>query len=227
MRGGRRIVMLVRHPEPGRVKTRLAAAIGAEAACAVHDRCIRDVLAAVAASGITWEHHVEPPEKAAAFGRAYAPTNDCLGQVAGDLGRRLDAAFRSAFDRGAREVCAIGSDSPELTAVRLLEAFELLAGHDAVVGPATDGGYYLIGFRREAYRPEVFAGIGWGGPDVCRDTMALLAAAGVRPGCLPPLGDIDVIGDLRRIAATSSTPAAVHLRDWIVRNREVVSHGNP
>ena len=110
-------------------------------------------------------------------------------QPAGDLGVRLRQAFASAFRGGARRVVAFGADVPDLSPAILHQALAGLREHDVVLGPAADGGYYLIGMKRD--RPELFAGIDWGTERVCAQTRAAIGRLGLSVAELPTLSDVD------------------------------------
>ena len=116
-----------------------------------------------------------------------------VAQVAGDLEARLVAAFSAAFTDGFGMVAAIGSDCVELTAVHFAEAWQALETHDAALGPAVDGGYYLLALR--APHPELFRDIAWSTAAVCRQTLDRAEAAGLRVHLLPTLRDVDTAED--------------------------------
>ena len=117
-----------------------------------------------------------------------------LDQGEGDLGDRLIRAFQSAFDRGAKAVIAIGIDCPGVTADVLAQAYEQLINHDGVIGPANDGGYYLIGLSRPI--PELFNGIDWGTETVRASTLTIAKTLGIAMTQLAPLSDVDRPEDL-------------------------------
>ncbi len=121
-------------------------------------------------------------------GPRYLPQGD------GPLGVRMRAAFRAAFASGARRVVVVGSDLPELSTALLRRAFECLEAREAVVGPARDGGYYLLGLARPL--PGIFEGIAWSTPGVLAATLQRLRATGVEPALLEELADVDVAADL-------------------------------
>jgi uncharacterized protein len=106
----------------------------------------------------------------------------------------MQSAFEAAFAEGHRRVVIIGSDLPGLTATLLRAAFAHLHHHPAVLGPAKDGGYYLLGLREMI--SELFHGIPWSTGEVFDRTMAKLRALGITPALLPALGDVDVAADL-------------------------------
>src|SRR6185436_7170044 len=161
-----RLLVFARLPEPGKVKTRLAAAIGAERALAVYEAMLRDVVASIGAS--TPETEIEflwPPTPAAngaALRRAFAHHAVAM-QTGDDLSDRLAMAFSERFFfHRTEKIIAIGVDDPTLSRGLIDHAFALLDSCEWVIGPAADGGYYLIGCRAGAFDPEVFSGIEWG-----------------------------------------------------------------
>ncbi|HEU4561796.1 MAG TPA: TIGR04282 family arsenosugar biosynthesis glycosyltransferase [Longimicrobium sp.] len=191
------ILLFVRAPELGRVKTRLAAEIGARAALRVYRRLAEHAVAEARAVGddVALRIHFTPANAGEAVrtwlggeGAAYLPQADA------DLGGRMRAAFEAAFSEGHRRVVIIGSDLPGLTAELLRDAFAGLDHHPAVIGPAEDGGYYLLGLREMI--PELFHGIPWSTGEVFGRTMAKLRSLGITPARLPALGDVDVAADL-------------------------------
>jgi rSAM/selenodomain-associated transferase 1 len=111
-----------------------------------------------------------------------------------DLGQRLIQAIASAFEAGMQRVVTIGTDCPELDAACIQQAFEQLQQYDVVLGPATDGGYYLIGLRQ--FTPELFQQIAWSSEIVLQQTVKLAEALGLTIAFLDPLTDIDRPEDL-------------------------------
>ena len=109
-------------------------------------------------------------------------------------------AFEDAFGEGFASGILLGSDVPDLPLYVLKEAIDALQRSDAVIGPAQDGGYYLIGFRRDAFPPDVFDGLPWGTAIVLRDTTARLAAHGCRIHLLPEWQDVDTVEDLEALS---------------------------
>jgi hypothetical protein len=118
-----------------------------------------------------------------------------------DLSRRLERAFRERQRAGAERVVVIGSDSPLLSPRLLRRAFSALKRSPAVLGPARDGGFYLIGLSLAARKlGGTFDGIEWGGPKACRQMLSRLRAAGWRASLLPDLYDVDTQLELARLA---------------------------
>jgi len=191
------LLLFVRYPEAGRVKTRLIPALGADGAAALYERMAGEVAARVAKlrrPGLRRVALVEPPEQVAAVGEWLGEGFTAVAQADGDLGARLTAAFAAAFAGGARRVVAIGSDCLDLTPELIHEAFDALGRIDAVVGPALDGGYYLIGLGRAI--PATFTAIPWSSPDTLTVTLDRLQGAGASVHLLPQLRDLDTPGDL-------------------------------
>ncbi|HEX9781244.1 MAG TPA: TIGR04282 family arsenosugar biosynthesis glycosyltransferase [Opitutaceae bacterium] len=191
------IVLFAKAPQPGLAKTRLAAEVGEEEAMWLYRLLVERQLRAIPA-GWPMEIHYAPrnagPEMRAWLGghHAYVP------QSAGDLGERLQSAFAHSFAADARAVIAIGSDCPELNAGDFLQAEEVLQRKDAVVGPARDGGYYLIGLRRPA--PQLFADVPWSTAQVFATTISHLENAGLSYELLGVKDDIDDVASMRRVA---------------------------
>jgi uncharacterized protein len=190
------VVVMARHPEPGRVKTRLAAVVGAARACALHEAFVRDLAERLAATRypVCWAY--DPPSAPFA---ALVPGARCRAQRGGDLGARMQAAIAAELAGGASAVLVLGADTPHLPLAHLDEAARgLTAAADVVLGPAEDGGYYLIGVRAE--HPELFTDVSWGGPTVLETTRARAARLGLRTSLLAPVFDVDEARDLARLA---------------------------
>ncbi|HQU42760.1 MAG TPA: TIGR04282 family arsenosugar biosynthesis glycosyltransferase [Pirellulales bacterium] len=193
----RQFGIFAKYWQPGRVKTRLAGQIGAVAAAELHRACLDTLLRRFAHLGDRRVLAFTPPEARQAFadlaGRAWQAEPQCEG----DLGDRIEAHFATAFARGATRVVLIGSDSPTLPDALVVEAFERLKRADAVVGPSDDGGYYLIGLARPL--DGLFRGLAWSTPQVFRQTLERLDAAGSKREILAPWYDIDTPSDFERL----------------------------
>lgn len=178
-------MIFARWPQPGMVKTRLARAYGEQGAARIYRRLLDHTLAAVRDSGLPVELRVTGAS-CERFEEEFGPGISVHDQGPGDLGERLARVEPPAL--------VIGSDLPALSASLLREAAALLASHEAVIGPARDGGYWLIGLRKPS--PWLFTGMPWSTPAVHSETLARMEARGVTPGLLPELADIDEPGDL-------------------------------
>jgi rSAM/selenodomain-associated transferase 1 len=183
-------------PRPGAVKTRLAARIGAAAAAAVYRALAEEAARQTAPRGGEYERiFFHAPADAGPEMADWLPGESWRPQCDGDLGTRMAAAFGEAFGRGARRAAIVGTDVPELSAARIREALAALQDHELVVGPARDGGYYLIALSQPA--PDLFAGVPWSTPAVLQATLERAGSLGLRTRLLSPLRDVDTLEDLR------------------------------
>lgn len=197
------LIVFVRAPRPGQVKTRLARALGPTAACAAYRALVESLLRRLAGLPNVVLRFT-PDDARAEIAAWLAPGWRAAAQGAGDLGARLQTAFAAAFDAGARRVVVIGSDCPDVTEADVRQAWRALREHDVVVGPAHDGGYWLIGLR--APRPELFAGVAWSTSRVLEQTLALARARGLRVHRLRALRDVDTAGDWRAFLEREPNP---------------------
>lgn len=193
----RRAILFLKYPEPGRVKTRLAEALGQERAARLARRFAERTLAALDTLGMEADICFTPPEREADMRAWLGPRRFYSPQRGADLGERMEAAFIDAFARGAERVVLTGTDAPDRPAEILAEALERLDDHDAAIGPAMDGGYTLVAMRRESFTPESFRGMDWGTPGVLGQTLDALRRAGRSVWVLPPWPDIDDEAALR------------------------------
>jgi rSAM/selenodomain-associated transferase 1 len=180
--------LFAKWPTPGAVKTRLCPhdpAWGARVA----EAFLRDTMRRVAAVPARRVLVFAPAERAADFALLSGDHFALSPQSDGALGQRLAAFFRQQFDTGAHAVLALGADSPTLPVEYVERAFGELECVDVVLGPATDGGYYLIGCRAE--HPPLFEGVAWSSGLVLADTIAALSDPHWRLSVLPPWYDVD------------------------------------
>lgn len=188
---------MAKHPVPGRVKTRLAAALGDVRACNLYRAFILDLAERLALlrCRVTWAYW--PP--AAPFADL-VPGARCRPQEGEDLGARMAAAVAGELAEGGAPVLLIGADAPHVSLAALEEgATALVSGADLILGPAADGGYYLIGMR--AARRELFTAIPWSTADVLAVTRARARGLRLRTHVLEPGFDVDEVADLLRLRA--------------------------
>jgi rSAM/selenodomain-associated transferase 1 len=188
--------MFAKHWTPGRVKTRLAAAIGERQAAEVHRLFVQTLQNRFGGEADLRILAFDPPHGAADFRHAAGRAWELLPQGGGDLGERMAGFFAAGLVR-AEQVVLIGSDSPDLPASYVAEAFEALTTHDVVLGPAADGGYYLVGAAGQV--PPIFADIAWSTADVWSQTVQRLEQAHCRWHELPQWYDVDTADDLIRL----------------------------
>lgn len=215
-RQGDALVLFARAPVPGRVKTRLARDIGPEPAARLYRAMVEDLLAAHRGRPYRLVVAVDGPRRA--FG-GLLDGIDTVAQESGDLGERLARIFRRLL-REHRRVVVAGTDLPDLRPREVREALRLLRNHDVVLGPAADGGYYLVGLKEPV---DLFSGIPWSTPRVLGLTLRRVELLGLRSALLPEKVDVDTLKDLRIVAARlsrSRAPATWSLlraegRDWL------------
>lgn len=198
--GDQVLLLFTKRPEPGRAKTRLIPALGAERAADVHARLARhaaDVVRGVDAHGLRRVACVAPDAWCADAPSLLGPGLEVWPQGDGDLGARMSRAFDRAFDEGAARVVVVGSDCPDLQPELIEQAFAALRIHDACFGPAADGGYYLLGLARPL--PSVFEGVPWSDPATGRETLARLQSERAWVHRLVELRDVDSPADLDRL----------------------------
>lgn len=200
--GQRQVLVFVKDPVAGKVKTRLAREVGKEQAASIYRGLGRRVVDALRGGSYRLVVLFHPPEARKAVGRWLGEQGvEFRPQAAGDLGERLESAFAEAFRRGG-VVAAVASDTPGVDRGVLEAAFRALERADVVVGPSPDGGYYLIALRRPA--PELFRGIPWSSPYVLAVTRERILALGWKTELLPPLADVDTLEDWLRMGRPGS-----------------------
>jgi uncharacterized protein len=191
------LIIFTRYPTPGLAKTRLIPVLGTVGAATLHQQMAEHTLAQVRhlqkRCPITVEIQFTGSDRAqmAAWLGAdltYQPQCD------GDLGDRMQHACQTAFTVGADAVILIGTDCPDLEAALLATACQQLQTHDLVIGPASDGGYYLIGLQR--FMPELFRNMPWSTSTVLSNTLAIARQNHLATYLLPVLTDVDYPQDL-------------------------------
>lgn len=192
-----RVVIMARAPVAGAVKTRLIPALGAEGAALLARRMLAATVATAQRVGLgVPELCVSPNSRDEAWNGLLPDGVLVTDQVAGDLGKRLAAAAKRVIG-GGNSVLLIGTDCPDLTVSRIRDMAKRLADHDAVIHPAVDGGYVLLGLRR--FDPSLFTGIVWSGADVGEVTSSRILALGWSLYAGKMLRDIDEPGDLSAV----------------------------
>lgn len=206
--------------EPGQVKSRLAAGIGAVAAARIYRAFLETLLVRFQGVAQRCVLAFTPEGRRPAFDRLITSAWELEPQRGDDLGKRMERYFRQAFQRGAQRVVLIGSDSPTLPRPFVETAFQRLADHDVVLGPSHDGGYYLIGAAGGV--PAIFDNVAWGSDRVWSQTLAHLEADGSDYAVLPEWYDVDERDDLERLRREL---AASDLRDealdWLAEEVEL------
>ncbi|MEN9415438.1 MAG: hypothetical protein RLZ62_1742 [Bacteroidota bacterium] len=185
------LIIFIKNPEKGKVKTRLASASGDDAALRIYHYLLKKTRSAALGTEcdrlLCYSGYIPAADEwpDASFRKAV--------QSPGDLGQRMASAFSEAFRSGAQKAVIIGSDCPEIDSGLIRNAFDALEHTDFVVGPACDGGYYLLGMKQ--FTPEVFGGIHWSTASVAEETLRLIRSIGRKYTLLPRLSDIDEYDD--------------------------------
>ena len=186
------IIIFVKNPILGHVKTRLAQGIGKEKALEVYKYLMAH----------TREVALDLDVKRNLFYDTEIIANDNWSpaafdkhlQSSGDLGNRMADAFEQSFEEGAQKVIIIGSDCQDLNSYIVKKAFEFLDKSDVVIGPTFDGGYYLLGMN--SFHPELFEGVNWSTETVYKETIEICEKSNLTVQNLPVLSDVDYKEDL-------------------------------
>jgi rSAM/selenodomain-associated transferase 1 len=214
------LLFFVRNPERGEVKTRLAATLGQKVARDLYRCFILDMLSALEVAGfriiICYYPEDALDDLKGIFGDRYA----FQPQYGEDLGERMKNGMADSFQQGFDRAIVIGSDMPDLPGAFILESFSALEMYDSVIGPAFDGGYYLIGFQRHTFLPEAFQGVQWGTEIVLRQTLAILRDNHRTAYLLPCLRDIDTLEDLRSFfQKNKDTRNCLHTMAYLIESK--------
>jgi len=199
----KRLIIFTRYPEPGTTKTRMIAALGAGGAADLQRR-MTDHLAAkvktlIGQRSLTVEVRFEGGSERL-MREWLGPSFSYRHQGRGDIGRRMQRALADGFQEGYTSIVIIGADVPDISSAIIHQAFEELQKNSLVLGPAGDGGYYLIGVQKvnedQAY-PELFEAINWGTSEVLSQTIAAAQQLGIGYALLDTLKDVDRPADLK------------------------------
>jgi len=210
MTGRRRaLVVIAKEPVPGAVKTRLAATLGDDGAGRAAAAMLADTVAGMAEVDAEPWVCFAPPEAGGRMARL-APGFGLLAQVEGDLGDRLAGCFAALLGGGADQVVIVAADTPQVPRTTYEAAFALLDQVDVVLGPALDGGYYLVGAKTAL--PELFVGVPMGSDAVLQVTMQRAVGRRLRVGTVPTLRDLDRLEDLQAALAAGELYASPRTR---------------
>jgi rSAM/selenodomain-associated transferase 1 len=200
-----RLIIFTRYPAPGKTKTRLIPALGPKGAAALQKQMTERTV--VRARQLLTEHPLLLEVRYEGCRRSLM--KEWLGsdlvfasQGSGPLGLRMARAFQAGFRAGSQHIVLVGIDCPGLSVFLLREAFHSLADNEVVLGPALDGGYYLLGLR--FFVPQIFKGISWGTRGVLEETLRALGPLSLRVFLLQALGDVDRPADLTLWEQTAS-----------------------
>lgn len=215
---------MMKYPEDGKVKARLAQSIGEEAATDLYRAFIQDTLTTVQSLGIPFHIAVSPPESLERFTQWLGLTYQYFHQQGIDLGERLHNGFATMYTKEYQQVIVLASDSPDLPIEILQEAVSSLQTHKVVIGPASDGGYYLIGFSHDFFIPEVFEDISWSTETVFQETLSRIESVTKKVHVLPEWSDIDTKSDLRKFYETYQFQPSktLHTMNYLCSHPEIL-----
>ena len=205
-------VVMAKAPRSGQPKTRLHPLLGPAGCAKLQAALIRNVRTIVTDAGLRCVVAVDPPGAAGDMAALIGSSATVFAQSGGDLGERMRHAANTSFGAGAARVVLLGVDAPTLQPRHLAEAVRLLDdGADVVLGPAVDGGYYLLGLRRPVDALFGLERAAWGGPTVLDDTLAIARRHRLAVDLLEPLTDLDTVADATTLLGDPMLPR--HIAD--------------
>jgi rSAM/selenodomain-associated transferase 1 len=197
------VLVFLKVPPQASVKTRLEQFLDKDVVVKLYKHFVADILELLERGG----YHViicfYPPQARADVAGWLGHNLSLRPQQGRNLGERMATAFYETFAQGFQQVLLLGTDFPDLPDSFVDEAFKHLPHHDAVIGPAVDGGYYLIGFNSHTFLAEIFDDMPWGTADVYQRTLTVFSIKGCKIHVLPKWCDIDTYQDLERFIKTN------------------------
>ncbi len=193
------VLLFVKLPEKGKVKTRMARDMGWDLVLRLYESMVRDTIGMLKSTQVPFHICFDPPGTLDHMRRWLGPENSYIPQTGADLGERMEQAFTQAFRKHADKALLIGSDIPGLSSAVILDAFDALETHDVVIGPARDGGYYLIGFQKNGFEASAFHDMKWSTDAVFRETVMRLRRKARNVLVLPQYSDADTKEDLKTL----------------------------
>jgi len=201
------ILFFIKAPLKGQVKSRLAADLGEDVALVLYRNFVLDTLETIIETAKPYRICVHPPDAVASVSDWLGQQHQFIPQNGCDLGERMERAIEQSFADGYDRAVLIGSDIPDLPSGIFSEAFDALKTNDAVIAPASDGGYYFIGFRKDTFLPTVFRDISWSTNTVHEQTRQIFLHAGYQVHHLAKWSDVDTMDDLRELAKRNAGTA--------------------
>lgn len=189
------ILLFTKYPEPGNVKTRLASHIGNNMACQVYEKLLFNSWYTVIQSSYPYVVCLSPSHKIEEFKQHYKTS--VVPQIGDDIGQRMSYNFRQFFDQDYERIILCGADILDMEPALFQEGFAALENHDCVIGPSLDGGYYAIGFNRNAFRENIFSGFPWSNPEVYSNTLKIISKSNLSLYTLPKRMDLDTFDDIK------------------------------
>jgi hypothetical protein len=193
---------MAKYPAVGMVKTRLGESIGPENVVHLYLCFLKDTVEKVSRLGVPFFIYYTPDDKKEYFERLFGINPSYLPQMGDDLGERLYNGFKKLFGQGYDSAIALASDIPDLPEAILVESLRKLTEYNSVIGPSLDGGYYLIGLRKDSASKSLFRGIAWSTETVFNETMKKIKKGKISCHVLALWGDVDQITDLERLLSS-------------------------
>ena len=193
------LMLFVKYPLPGHVKTRLGKEIGHTLAAAVYKNFVRDIMDTLTDFNAALRIFFYPARAKQRFKEWLGGRYCYIAQAPGSLGQKMRSAFKYTFNEHFNNVVIIGSDSPDLPGEYLKLSFDALTSNEAVIGPSSDGGFYLLGFSKESFQPQIFENVSWGTAEVFEQVVKILRRNGKKIYQLPQWHDVDNFSDLKSL----------------------------
>lgn len=208
----KQVIIFAKVPVIGKVKTRLGREIGMELAYDVYKAILKTQIEILERSGMPFLvcYTGEPVDHLVDI---IGDTCSLMEQSEGNLGNRMKRAFEACFSSGASEIILMGSDIPSMTPEIIKESFQCLNDTGVVIGATEDGGYYLVGFKREIFNGDIFKDIHWGTSTVYRETVDKFIKNNILYENISLLYDIDTQEDLLRYVDENNTSLGQELKE--------------
>ncbi len=203
------ILLFIKYPEKEKVKLRLSRDLDEDIVLEMYRCFVQDTLTTVEKIDLPFFICFHPPDAQGKFQSWLGSNLLFLPQKGRDLGERMKHSFTDVFTKGFQNVILIGSDSPDIPEDSIKQAFTILQTKDVVLGPTSDGGYYLIGFRKTVFTASVFEEIHWSTPLVFQETLMKIKQAHRSVGFLPVWSDIDTLSDLKNLIHRSKNTSFI------------------
>jgi len=225
MKLGECLIIFLKAPIKGLVKTRLAKSIGDDHTLALYKNFVKDVICTVRCGRRNLKFFYYPPHAGDMITAWLGKDYELTPQQGDSLGERMRNAFTHVFDEGYDKAALIGTDVPDLPHFIPDETFSGLETADAVIGPALDGGYYLIGFKANTFCPAVFKGIPWSSATVFEKTIRSFNKNKIELHYLPMMQDIDDKKDLEAFInrCADNKKATPHTYSYMIRKSSYFS----
>ena len=207
------LIVFVKYPQPGQVKSRLAKDFDSDFAANLYRAFVLDILECAMKGNWQLRIFFYPPEKETEIKETFGNGHEYRPQRGADLGTRMKSAFIDCFSEGFKSLVLIGSDFPDLPLKIIEDSFAILdSPSNAVIGPAADGGYYLIGFRYDNFLPAIFEGLTWSTASVFLETLKILHAYSRQTEIIQEWRDVDTRDDLINLMERNKSTAFAHSR---------------